>query len=150
MSNSILMFAKMQSEGRGTGIDKTAYHDEIVKRASDTRRPGESSEKAYTRVITESDDGRLLFAAYKAAQPPAPVFPAGVDAPQDYVGPNPKDEAVRAILEGAKRVQAEARTKSVVLSDQQAWAKYYTAPENAREKAAYDRAVALWRVRSPQ
>jgi len=148
MSNSILMFAKMQTEGRTTGLDKNAYHAAIEKRASETRRAGESDAKAYTRVITESDEGRLLFKAYKAA--PAPVFPVNNDAEEDYAHGNPKDEAVRAILDGAKRVQAEAKTKSVVLSDAQAFDRYYNAPENRKAKEAYDRSVALWRVKSPQ
>jgi hypothetical protein len=147
-STEILLFAKMQTEGRGTGLDKSNYHDAITKRASETRRPGETGAGAYTRVITETDEGRLLLAAYKAA--PAPVFPVNNDAPQDYVGPDPKNEAIRAILDGAKRVQSEAKTKSVVLSDAQSFDRYYNAPENAKEKAAYDRAVALWRVKSPQ
>jgi hypothetical protein len=150
MSNSsLIMFAKMQIEGRGTGLDKADYHAAITKRASETRRDGETEAKAYTRIVTETDDGRLLLAAYKAA--PAPVFPANSEIVEDYVaGANPKDDAVRAILEGAKRVQAEAKTKSVVLSDAQSFDRYYNAPENAKAKAAYDRAVALWRVKSPQ
>jgi hypothetical protein len=144
------MFAKMQAEGRGTGLDKSAFHAEIEKRASDTRRAGESDAKAYTRIVTETEEGRLLLAAYKAAPVPAPVFPVNNDAAEDYAHGNPKDEAVRAILEGAKKVQEEAKTKSVVLSDAQAFDRYYNAPENRKAKAAYDRAVALWRVKSPQ
>ncbi len=148
-STDILLFAKMQAEGRGTGLDKAAYHAAIEKRASETRRDGETDAKAYTRVITESDDGRLLFKAYKAA--PAPVFPLADDATDEYAAHgNPKDDAVRAILEGAKRVQAEAKTKSVVLSDAQSFDRFYNAPENAKAKAAYDRSLALWRVKSPQ
>jgi plasmid stability protein len=151
MSNRILMFAKMQTEGRGTGLDKTAFHDAIVKRAAETRRSGETEAKAYTRYATETEDGRLLLAAYKAAPAPAPVFPVADDATEEYAAHgNPKDDAVRAILEGAKKVQEEAKTKSVVLSDAQAFDRYYNAPENRKAKAAYDRAIALWRVKSPQ
>jgi hypothetical protein len=47
-------------------------------------------------------------------------------------------------------VQAEAKTKSITLSDAQSFDRFYNAPENAKAKAAYDRAVALWRVKSPQ
>jgi hypothetical protein len=151
MSNSnILLFAKMQSEGRSTGLDKSAFHSAIQKRASETRRPGESDAGAYTRVITESDEGRLLLAAYKAAPAPAPVFPVNNDAAEDYAHGNPKDEAVRAILEGAKKVQEEARTKSITLSDAQSFARFYNAPANRAAKEAYDRAIAIWRVKSPQ
>ena len=148
--SSLIMFAKMQAEGRGTGLDKSVYHDAITKRASETRRAGETEAKAYTRIVTETEDGRLLLAAYKAAPAPAPVFPVNNDAAEDYAHGNPKDEAVRAILEGAKRVQAEAKTKSVILSDAQAFDRYYNAPANRKEKAAYDAAVALWRVKNPQ
>jgi hypothetical protein len=149
--SKILMFAKMTvDQGRSPGLDKSAFHAAIEKRAEEIRRPGESAEKAYTRAITETDDGRLLFKALKIAPAAAPVFPVAVDPPQDYAHGNPKDEAVRAILAGAKRVQDEARTKSIVLSDAQSFDRFYNAPENAKAKADYDRAVALWRVASPQ
>jgi len=56
---------------------------------------------------------------------------------------------VRAVLDGAAKLKEEAKTKSIVLSEVQSFDRFYNDPKNAKEKAAFDRAVALRRVRTP-
>jgi hypothetical protein len=62
MSNNLMLFAKMTvDQGRSPGLDKSVFGTAIEKLAEGIRRDGETPEKAYTRAITEIDDGRLLF-----------------------------------------------------------------------------------------
>lgn len=146
----VALIQKSVDAGEAEHVQKHEFVAAITERANDLRVAGDSDAQAFTKAITTDEPCRLLFKLMKSAPGSEVVFPEAVDAPQDYVGPNPKDEAIRAILDGAKRVQAEAKTKSITLSDAQAFDRYYNGPENAKEKAAYDRAVALWRVKSPQ
>jgi hypothetical protein len=135
------MFAKMQAEGRGTGIDKTVYHAEIVKRAAETRRAGESDAKAYTRIATETEDGRMLLAAYKAAPPP--------DAKQDDVPRvDPKGPAEQAMEEAVATHRADAAAQGLPLSREQAFTAVYTHPAHRGLKSRYD--AEMLGTRAPQ
>jgi hypothetical protein len=144
------LIQKAVTAGEIDHVQKHDYIAAITERANELRVAGDTDAQAFTKAITTDEPCKLLFKLMKSAPGSEVVFPVNNDAPQDYVGHNPKDEAVRAILEGAKRVQEEARTKSIVLSDAQAFDRYYNGPQNRKEKEAFDRAVALWRVKSPQ
>jgi hypothetical protein len=49
-------------------ITKAMIYAEIAKRAEATRRAAETPEMAFTRIATDTDEGRALFAAYKLAR----------------------------------------------------------------------------------
>jgi hypothetical protein len=132
--SKILMFAKMQTEGRGTGLDKAAYHDAIEKRARDMRRPGESEAKAYTRIVTETDEGKLLFKALKVA-PGKEVK----DAEQDYAPrDDPKGPAEQAMEQAVATHRADAAAEGRTLSREQAFTEVYMHPANLGFKQRYD------------
>jgi len=146
----VALIHKSVDAGEADNAQKHEYIEAITVRANDLRVAGDSDAQAFTKAITTDAPCMLLYKLMKSAPGSEVVFPVNNDAEEDYAHGNPKDEAVRAILEGAKRVQDEARTKSIVLSDAQSFDRFYNAPENAKAKAAYDRSVALWRVKSPQ
>jgi hypothetical protein len=112
-----LSFAKILNEtGETCGLDRNRYHDEIEKRARETRLEGETAAQSYTRVITQTPEGRELFKAYRRA-------PAPVQAAQDLVREKPKaagpaseelDELARAMSKdkGISFQQAHARLQS--------------------------------------
>jgi hypothetical protein len=60
-----VMFAKMQCEGRGTGLEKSDWIDTINRRS--TALYGDASPRNFTKTITEDETGRLFFAALKRA-----------------------------------------------------------------------------------
>jgi hypothetical protein len=67
---SILTLAKrIAEEGPQAyrSVSKAVLYAEMVKRAEATRRAAETPETAFTRIATDTDDGRALFAAYKLA-----------------------------------------------------------------------------------
>jgi len=69
-SMSILTLAKrIAEEGPQAypSVSKAVLYAEMVKRAEATRRAAETPETAFTRIATDTDDGRALFAAYKLA-----------------------------------------------------------------------------------
>jgi hypothetical protein len=81
-------FCKLVCEGRGLmGLSREGLEAEIRKRAEAVRQPGQSSAQAFSRYITERDDGRLLF---KTSRLIAPVPPAPQDEVEDYIPGNPK------------------------------------------------------------
>jgi hypothetical protein len=140
---SILMFAKMETEGRGTGLDKSAYHDAIEKLAREIRRDGETSEQSYARAITDSDAGRLLFKAYKAAaSPKVPVARLAQPEP-DVDGPAEKDME-SAVEDHRKAAAAKGKT----LSREQAFVAVYTDPAHRGLKDRYDRETLAKRARA--
>jgi hypothetical protein len=85
---SIEVFAKMQIEGRGTGLEKHNYVDAIAKRAAELRSPSESDAQAFAKCIVDDDLGKLLYKAMKAAPGPEvkPEPEAKPEAPT-FVGP---------------------------------------------------------------
>lgn len=141
MSN-ILMFAKMTvDQGRYVGYDKSAFHEAIAKRAAEIRRDGETAEKAYTRVITETDAGKLLFKAYKIA-------PQG-DAPSDSAPAvdtrGPAEKEMQAAVENHR---LESAAQGLLLSPEQAFTAVYTSPAHRGLKARYDAETVAKRARA--
>ena len=134
MSN-ILMFAKIAvDQGRSPGLDKSDFHKAIEKRAAEIRRPGESAEKAFTRAITEDDNGKLLFKALKIA--PGKEIE---DAPQDDVPRvDPKGPAEQAMEEAVATHRTDAAAEGRTLSREQAFTEVYMHPANLGFKQRYD------------
>jgi hypothetical protein len=122
--DALLKFAKILTEGTGDscGIDRDVYHRAIEKRALETKRANETLPQAYTRVVTETDEGRLLLKAYRSA----PVAPPPKQAPQDL-----KYQAVgEASAELEEMARAEAKSKNITF--QQAFARLLTNPDRAK------------------
>src|SRR5215471_9570545 len=84
---SILTLAKRiveQGPQAYPSITKAMLYTEIVKRADATRRADETPEMVFTRIVTDTDDGKALFAAYKLA--------GGEDyRPPESLGPRPEE-----------------------------------------------------------
>jgi hypothetical protein len=73
-----LHFAKILVEtGEPCGLDRTHYEAEIAKLAKASKRAGESDAQAFTRIATQTENGRLLFKA-------AVMGPKPKQAPQDF------------------------------------------------------------------
>jgi hypothetical protein len=139
------MFAKMTvDQGRSPGLDKWAYHDAIVKRAGEIRRPGETAEKAFTRAITEDDDGKLLFKALKIA-PGNEVK----DAPQDDVSRvDTRGPAEKEMQDAVENHRAASAAQGLTLSPEQGFTAVYTSPAHRGLKARYDAETLAKRARA--
>jgi hypothetical protein len=124
-----LAFAKiLNTSGNSCGIDRSAYHHEIEKRAAETRRAGESPQQAYARYATETLEGRELLKAYHNA-PAAKPEPAVQDLKPEPAGPASKE------LESLARDMAREKKYSY----QQAFSALYTDPERAALVRRYDK-----------
>jgi hypothetical protein len=132
MSNSnILLFAKMTvDQGRYVGYDKGDFHRAIEKRAAEIRRPGETSEQSYSRVL-ETNDGRLLFAAYKIAPPGA----APNDSAPAVASKGAAEKEMQAAVENHRAASA---AQGLSLSPEQAFTAVYTDPANVDLKKRFD------------
>ena len=100
------LIQKAVTAGEIDHVQKHDYIAAITERANELRVAGDTDAQAFTKAITTDEPCKLLFKLMKAApgSEVAPVFPVNNDADEDYIhGYNPKDEAVRAILAGAKR-----------------------------------------------
>jgi hypothetical protein len=111
-----LGFAKILNEtGNPSGLNRDDFHREIEKRATESRREGESLPQAYTRIL-ETPEGQVLHDAYKRA-PRAPVQ-AAQDLPHTPkpAGPASKelDDLARAMAKdkGISFQQAHARLQA--------------------------------------
>jgi hypothetical protein len=62
------MFAKMQIEGLGTGLEKHDWLKIINGRAADLYR--DASARSFTKTIIDDEVGKLLYKAMKAAKGP--------------------------------------------------------------------------------
>jgi hypothetical protein len=114
-------FAKIWLEtGESCGLDRTHYVAEIARLAKASKRGGESDAQAWTRVATESDQGRLLFKA-------AVMGPAPKQAPQDFPLPSKPLAAGPASEELNELARDMARRKNI--SFEQAHTALQTDPE---------------------
>jgi hypothetical protein len=130
---SILTFAKILADGGvAPGLTRNDFHREIQKRAASIRRAGETAEQAYARALVEDSDSRVLFKAYKAAEPDA----APPDAKQDYVQRGPAEQEMRIAVE---RHRADAAALGNKLTYEQAFANVYTDPAHLPLKQRYDK-----------
>jgi hypothetical protein len=117
-------FAKiLLTQGLDCGQTRQDYEEDIAKRAESIRNPGESDAQVFTRYVTETEDGRLLFKAAIAAKPR--------QAPQDFVATE-KPAAGPAASE-MNRVVDEFMSKNPKLSRSQAYDRVFT---DNRELAA--------------
>ncbi|HEY3883854.1 MAG TPA: hypothetical protein VGL62_01505 [Vicinamibacterales bacterium] len=114
-------------------VTKTKIYTEMAKRANATRRADETSEGAFARFATTTDDGRALLAAYKVAggedYRPSSLSPTTAE-------PAPTSAAYQKLVSKAE----ELRQIHPELSEAQAFSKVYEAPEN-RELVDADRAA---------
>jgi hypothetical protein len=134
--SAIVMFAKIAvNQGRSPGMEKHDFYDAIVKRADELRTDGESPQQAFSKVITEDETGRLLYKAMQIA-PGAEVKPAPQSSPTS-------PEAAAALLGPAHaRLHSQAvdhKRANPRLSYEAAYARMYTAPENAGLRAEINR-----------
>jgi hypothetical protein len=114
-------FAKILVEtGEACGLDRDVYHHEIEKRAGQSRRKGQSFQQAYAKFL-ETEEGNLLFKAYKAA----PVAKPEVQAPQD-LRPEPAGPASKE-LESLAAFEAKSTGKSFA----QSYTRLLTDPDRA-------------------
>jgi hypothetical protein len=85
-------FDKRIRAGETTEHTKATVYAEICKRSEAQRRSDETSARAFTRFITEEDDGRALYRAYKAVKGPDHA-PAEVAQKACCTGPHAVPEA---------------------------------------------------------
>ena len=71
MSNEIVHLAKKINAGESGNYRSKAEWYRVVKAlAEEQRQAGESSEQAFARYVTATEDGKALFGAYKSAGGP--------------------------------------------------------------------------------
>ena len=71
MSNEIVALAKRIVAGEsGNHRSKSEWHRVAKIMSEEQRQAGETSEQVYSRFVTSTDDGRVVFAAYKNAGGP--------------------------------------------------------------------------------
>jgi len=125
--SSVLMFAKMQCDGRGTGLEKSDWLKIINGRASDLYGDTLTSAQRFTKTITEDETGRLLYKAMRAAPGFESTSAVGdtpeVEHPDDFKG-----RPAHALLHG---LALEHQKKHAGMSYQSAYSVLYTKPEHA-------------------
>jgi hypothetical protein len=105
-SHATLRFAKILNEtGHSSGLDKGTYHRELERLAKAAKRSTESMPQAYTRIATETPEGRELFKAYHNA----PVGKQPVQAAQDL----PYQPVGDASAELERTAREAARSKNI-------------------------------------
>jgi hypothetical protein len=116
----------------------------IDNEAEKSRKPGESFEKAYTRLITEDPAGREAFRAFQSCgdrtmykQVFGKVALEG-DAPQDFVGPAHREMHSLAV----------DRQRSIGRSYASAYAHVYSHPDNEklRERVRSEHLASMTKV----
>lgn len=130
--SSVLMFAKMQCEGHGTGLEKSDWLKIINGRASDLYGDTLTRERRFTKAIVEDETGRLLYKALKAA----PGFEV-----TSAVGDTPELEAKTQLTRGSVELgPGHAKMHSMAIDHQRAhptlsyegaYSVLYAKPENA-------------------
>lgn len=120
-SQEIVALAKRIVAGdSGNHRSKAEWYRVAKLVAEEQRQAGETAEQAFSRFVTETDDGRAVFAAYKNAdgpdfQPtPKPVVVAKADTAYSKL----------------KKLAAELRDDQPDLTEHQAFAKIATDPKN--------------------
>lgn len=116
-------FAKTALETGVPILSKTLLTQAIEKRAGAIKRAGETDAQAFTRAITEDEDGRTLFRASKLAPGPdhAPLATPVAPKPRE---PGPAGRAMQALANDRLRAHPHK-------SPAQAYSEVYTAPANA-------------------
>jgi hypothetical protein len=118
-------------------VSKAMLYTEMTKRAIATRRADETSEGAFARFATTTDDGRAMFAAYKVAggedYQPTPSADRGLLGPRPDERPLPPPNAAHDQL----MLKAEALVAKVAksgtgepLTIEQAFEKVFADPAN--------------------
>jgi hypothetical protein len=108
--------------GHDFGMDRTDFEREIYKMAAATKLPGESRAQGFTRISTQTEQGRLLFKA--AVRGKAPVQSA-----QDFVERNVKPSPGPASDEMAALARKLARERRISFA--QAYTRLYTSEAHA-------------------
>jgi len=116
--DTMVAVAKSVIVGKPSGLTKRDFFLELWKRADQTRQPGETRERAFTRYATTVPDGRLLMQAHKAA------------SGEDYSGEPEDTDDEPTTNEGYQRLMdlaAEKRKKGETV--EQAFARLYADPK---------------------
>lgn len=108
-----LGFAKILLNTGHSGLTRDDYHAEIEKRAAKNRLPHETVEQSYVRQITETEEGKTLFKALKAA--PVPTLPLQTQAAQDFVprSRGPASDKMDQLVDEFERNYARANSKKL-------------------------------------
>jgi hypothetical protein len=110
-------FAKILNEtGNPSGLNRDDFHRAIEKRAKETRLDGETSAQSYTRIATQTPEGRELFKAYGNAPPRQAAQDLPVPKMPEPAGPASRelDELARWMAKdkGISFQQAHARLQA--------------------------------------
>jgi hypothetical protein len=129
---ALKMFAKMQTEGKPTGLDRDDWHNAIVKRAELRYGDAElSAAQKYVRTIEKDPLGWELYAALKAA--PYPEAKEALEKPADI------HKSV-ADMHGRAHGQMHAKAIDAQRADPRAsyagaYARVYSDPKNSALRA---------------
>jgi len=121
---SVVMFAKMQVDGHGTGLEKSDWLKIIEGRAADIYGDTITPQRAFAKTITEDETGRLLYKALRAAPGPEvkPAPPEKLHAEDDQFHGKP----AHALLHSLAVDHAKAHS----MSYSRAYAHLYGKPEH--------------------
>jgi hypothetical protein len=89
------------------------------------QRPNETFAKAYTRLITEDEVGRVLYAAYEAAN--GPDYENRAPQPS-----RPQDPPMTPSLAQIYRLAADVRNTNPKLTEAQAFTRVLESPEGKK------------------
>jgi hypothetical protein len=121
----VISFAKMQIEGKTTGLEKHDYIAAIERHAAATYGDTMGKERSFAKAIVEDDVGKLLYRALKAAPgseiKPTPPSASG-DAIQDFVG-RPAHARLHSMAVDHQRAHSG-------MTYAQAYSHLYSRPEN--------------------
>ena len=135
----ILMFAKIQVEGLGTGLDRDDWMVAIEQRCEERYGAIDklSPEQRFTKTITEDNIGKQLYAAMKAAPPPSPAEPPARVTTEQFAK---MDAEIRGPAHAAMHVLATD-------SQRARGARVYSHPDNQRlrELVKYEHMAATMR-----
>lgn len=133
MSNEIVQLAKRINAGEsGNHRSKAEWYRVTKVMAEEQRQAGETSEQAFARYVTATDDGKAMFGAYKSAggpdfQPtPAPVVIA-------------KTETAHAKL---RKIATNLKAENPALTDGAAFLKAFTENRELAEQSKRENAFA--------
>ena len=119
--STVKMFAKMQCEGRGTGLEKSDWLRIIEGRSRDLYGDAKTSAIAFTKTITEDETGRLLYKAMRAA-PGFEITSAVGDTPEVEHPDDFKGRPAHALMHGL----ALSTRKSMRVCHIRAHIRFYT------------------------
>jgi hypothetical protein len=120
--NAIVELAKKINAGEsGNHRSKSGWYRVTKILSEQQRRSDETSEQAFSRFITETSDGKELYATYKNAS--GPDYSQPTATPVQVI----KQDSAYANL---KKLAAEFREEHPELTEHQAFAKIATDPKN--------------------